>query len=597
MARRSPRLGRLSLSILTVTAVFFLLPELVRGRPTSTASNRTIPSNNNEPKVHCDSTHWYDICWFFFANYILHALSVRSLPGENLYSATVFKFSCLLIPFTGLRRGLSLISRGGNLADNSLQAAARAKALCMVIRKPDWRPRIGDEVSGCQLEVHSAGAIDTPVSYQEKDREKENNYGPTPAEKVESGSSSEKGNTKDDKSLKMQIIDHYSPPCCDGLVDRVAKVVVESYHFQKKNPSYSIVDHNSVKIHGRCELSKGYALAYVPADMKVYPRKSSTYNASPGIVSNDPYSQTRLASAHNFPQILFSLIQTTSGAYALYRARGAQIEHYGYAAFGLTVLPFILMSLINFLGSFLTSEYEAIFLVYSSLMDEMINRGGISDGVVGSIHAPVEDEEHIPLSGREARMETSGINVTFGGSEDSLTCHESTKRSGGCESYSIRPWAIPEPAKRCRWKCRLSWPGWGAVPALKPPDQVSVSSTISIPSHPPFDRLPPLSSQQFLNILSVLLFVIAVATPYIVIKILSDFRSNEATGTQTTMTLNWLILGQVQGYFIGDVEKLTGKKNTLKGLFYVFVCYGSYCLGALIIVAQEMIEFGTCTAE
>ena len=315
-----------------------------------------IASNNNDPKVHCDRTHWYDICWFFFANYILHALSVRSLPGENFYSATVFRFSCLLIPFTGLRRGLSLISRGGNLAGNDLQAAARANALCMVIRKPDWRPHIGDKVSGCQLEVHSAGAIDTPVSDREKDnsygptpvekaesgsssersagaidtpvsdREKDNNYGPIPAEKLESGSSSEQGNTKDDKALQIQIIDHYSPPCCDGLVDRVAKVLVESFHFQNKSPSCSIVDHSSVKIHGRCELSEGYALAYVPADMKVYPRNSSAYNASPGIVSKDPYTQTRLASAHDFPQILFSLTQTVSGAYALYRARGSQIE-------------------------------------------------------------------------------------------------------------------------------------------------------------------------------------------------------------------------------------------------------------------------------
>ena len=590
MARGSPRSGRLSLFILTV--VFFLLSELVRGRSTSTASNTTIASNNNDPKVHCDRTHWYDICWFFFANYILHALSVRSLPGENFYSATVFKFCCLLIPFTGLRRGLSLISRGGNLAGNDLQAAARANALCMVIRKPDWRPHVGDEISGCQLVIHSAGAIDTPVSDQKKD----NNYGPTPVEKVESGSSSEQGNTKDDKALQIQIIDHYSPRC-DGLVDRVAKVLVESFHFQNKSPSSSVVDHSSVKIHGRCELSEGYALAYVPADMKVYPRTTSVYNASNGIVTKDSFSQTRIASAHDFPQILFSLTQTVSGAYALYRARGSQIERYGYAAFGLTVLPFILMSLINFLGSLLTSEYETIFLIYSSLMDEMINRGGISDGVVGSIHAPVEEEEQISLSGGEARMGTPGINVTFGGSENSLTCQESTKPSGRCESYSIRPWVTPEPAKRCRWKCRLLWQGWGAAPIPKPPEQGSVGSTISIPSHSPFNRQPPLSSQQFLNILSILLFVIAVATPYIVIKILSDFRSNEATGTQITFTLNWLILGQFQGYFVGDIEKMNGKKNTLKGFLYIFLCYGSYCLGALVIVAQEMIEFGTCKAE
>lgn len=584
MAPYSPRLS--------IIVSFLFLSELAYGWPASTAGNATIDSNNHDPKVHCDRTHWYDICWFFFANYILHALSVRSLPGENFYSATVFKLCCLLIPYTGLRRGLCLVSRAGNLAGNDLQAAARASALCMVIRKPEWRPRIGDAVSGCQLEVHRDSANGSPAS----DPEKDNNYDLTLTRTIESGSSGEQGNTRIYKSLQIQIIDLYRPPLYDGLVDRVAKVMIESPRFRSNTPSCSIVDHHSVKIQGRCELSEGYALAYVPADMKIYARYHSTSNnASPGRLSKDQCLQTRLASAHDFPRILFSVIQTVSGASALYRARGSQIERYGYAAFGLTVLPFIVISLVNFLGSLLTSEYETIFLVHSSLMDEMINRGGISDGVVGSVHDP--DEEQISIAGGEARIERAGINVTFGGSGDCLTCHESTNQFGGYETFSIQPWAAPEPAKWSLRKILTSWPVWGLLPAPKPPGQVSVNSKISIPSHPPFNRLPPRSSQIFLNIFSILLLLVAFATPYTFIGILSGFKSNQASGTQITFTLNWLILGQVQGYFVGNIEKLTGNKSTLKGLVYVFLCYGSYCLSALVVVAQEMIEFGTCNAD
>lgn len=577
---------RLSLFILTGSV---LLPELVDARPASTAGNVTVNSNNNDPKVHCDRTYWYDICWFFFANYILHALSVRSLPGENFYASTVFKLCCLLVPYTGLRRGLCLISRAGNFAGNDLQAAARANALCMVIRKPQWRPRVGDEVSGCHLEVHGVSANGAPATDQGKDNK--NDYELTLAGTVESGSTGEQSNTRDLKSLQIQIRDLYSPPLCNGLIDRVAKAVVETYHFQSKTLSASIVDHKSCKIQGRCQLSEGYALAYVPADMRVYPRASSS-----GLLYKDKCSQTRLASVHDFPRILFSLTQTVSGAYALYRARGSQIERYGYAAFGLTVLPFILISLINLLGSFLTSEYQTIFLVHSSLMDEMIGRGGISDGVVGSIHAPAEVEEQTAVPRAEPRTETSGIKVIFGGSEDSLTCHESMNQSGRLECYSIRPWAAPEPGKRPRRTFFSPWPVRGAGSA-RPSKQVPVNSTISIPSHPSFTRLATPSNQRFLNILSFTLLVVAVATPYIVIGVLSGFKSNQATGSQKSFTLNWLILGQVQGYIVGDVEKLTGNKNVLKGLLYVFLCYGSYCLCALVAVAQEMIEFGTCKAD
>ncbi|MCJ1269437.1 hypothetical protein MMC22_009329 [Lobaria immixta] len=591
MTASPPHWNRLGLFILTIA---FL--ESVHGWPASAAGNVTIESNNNDPKVHCDRTRWYDICWFFFANYILHALSVRSLPGENFYLATVFKLCCLLVPYTGLRRGLCLISRAGNLAGNDLQAAARANALCMVIRKPDWRPRIGDEVSGCQLEVHSLGANDTPASDAEKESHCELTSTGT-AESGSSGTSSEQGNRKDEKALHIQVTDVYKPPLCRGLVNKLAEALIETYHFRSKTPTCSIVDHDSVKIQGRCELSEGYALAYVPADMEVYPRNSFTSNnASPGLLPQKPRSQTRLASAHDFPRILFSLTQTVSGAYALYRARGSQIERYGFAAFGLTVLPFIVISILNLLGSLLTREYETIFLVHSSSMDEMTDRGGILDGAVGSIHAPAEDEAQIPIGGGREGMDTSGINVIFGGSEDSLTCRDSTTQSDRLESYSIQPWATPMPAKRCGWRLFLSRLMLGPFQTPNPLQQVTVNSRIIIPSHPPFSRLPPPSSQIFMNMLSIILLVIAFATPYIVIGILSGFKANHATGNQRTFTLNWLISGQISGYAIGNIEKLT-KNNTLKGLIFVFVCYGSYCLGALVVVAQEMIEFGTCKAD
>ncbi|MCJ1465191.1 hypothetical protein MMC07_003807 [Pseudocyphellaria aurata] len=593
MARCCP-CWSLSLSVLIVA--FHFLPELVDGRPASTAGNTTIyANNNNDPNVHCNPTHWYDICWFFFANYILHALSVRSLPGESFYSAAVFKLCCLLIPYTGLRRGLCLISRAGNLAGNDLQAAARANALCMVIRKPGWMPHRGDEITGCQLEVHRTEANGAPASDLSKHKD---DYELETAGIIESGSSRDHANSRDDNGLQVQITDLYSLPLCNGLVDRISRAVVETHRFQSKTPSCNLVDNHSFKLQGRCELVEGYALAYVPPDMKVYPRISSASNiVSAGHVPKGRCSQTRLASAHDFPRILFSITQTISGAYALYRARGSQIERYGYAAFGLTVLPFILVSLINLLASFLTSEYETIFLVHSSLMDEMIDRGGVSDGVVGTIHPPAEDGIHTPIVGREARMKNPGINVVFAGSEDCLTCHESTNLSGEPESYLVRPWTTSGLPERSRRKFLPSWPVWGTPTGAKPPSQASVKSKISIPSHPPFNRLPPPLSQDFLNTLSVILLVVAVAAPYTVIGILSHFKSNQATGTQKNFTLTWLILGQVQGYIVGDVEKLTGNKNVLKGLFYVFICYGSYCLCALVIVAQEMIEFGTCKAD
>lgn len=582
-----------SLTLCLLTWAIFSA-DLIQGRPSSSPGNSTIAPENSDPTVHCTRTNWFDVFWFIFANYVLHALSVRSLPGENAYASTLFKFCCLLIPYTGLRRGLGLISRASNLTGDDLQAAARANALCMVIRNHDWIPHAGDQIDGCQLDIKSSSTIPEEESGEIASLKK--------IEPVESADSGDRGNDTDELGLAIQIKDIYSPPSCFGLVDRVIKNLIETHRFEDKIPSNSVVDHINVKIQGRCELPPGYALSYIPKDLKVYPRTPYSDNAIPRLFSKKTHSGTHLASAHDFPRILFSIVQTVSGATALYKARGSQIERYGFAAFGLTVLPYIVISIINFLGALVTSEYETMFLVYSSLVDEMVSRGGIVDGAVGTIHAPAEDQRRISVLRREERVGTLGIKIVFDGPADSLRCHDPTNQSSKIKPFSILPSTISKSSKNSPQFSPL-WPSswcpsfrWKSS-AATPPEKVSVNSTISIPSHPPFTRLPPSPIQLYLNMASIILLLIAVATPYTIIGILSGFKSQHATGLQMNFTLTWLICGQVQGYVVGGVEKLSGRKSALKGFLLVFLCHGSYSICGLFVVAQEMIEFGTCKAD
>lgn len=611
----APSLRRLTVKLLTIA---FILAAFVEGRPGSdSANNGTVAANRGDPKVHCEPSNWYDICWFIFANYILHALSVRSLPGENSYSSFVIKIGCLLIPFTGLRRGLCLITRANAAADSDLQAAARARALCMVIRKPDWRPCVGDVVEGCELGVHEDDTDIITVSTGSETCITDNRTSDA------SGSSKEKADIRNGKGLTIQIKDPYTEPLRHGPMELIIKWLIETPRIRSWSPSASIVDHESVKIHGRCQLAEGYALSYVPGDMKVHARiPSSSSN-----VTTQSSTQTRLACVHDFPRILFSLTQTISGAYALYKARGSQIERYGFAAFGLTVIPYIVISIINFAGSLLSSEYETIFLVHSSIMDEMIARGGFSDGTVGSIDGATEDQTDTHLLDREVSIGSVGTAVKFEGTKELLRCVVSSN-----QSFKIEPLSIPAAKRWClRWKHRyhglLHYPVLTQKPALitkdtpiaqEPPPKPKVAKQgrwqhwpwqkppasakdkipiISIPSHPPFTRLPPARHQTLLNLLAIILLLVAIAAPYLIIGILSGFKPNKSSMLQRNFTLNWLICGQSQGYGLGEyVERWTRKKTALWGMLIVFIFYGSYCVCGFYVVAQEMLEFGTCKA-
>ena len=611
-------MGNLAWRIQFLFLFLFLCTISVEGFPFSASSNHTTTfgDGSGNSQVYCEPTTWYDICWFVFTNYVLHALSVRSLAGENAYTSTVFKLCCLLVPYTGLRRGLCLISRASNLAGNDLQGAARANALCMVIRNRDWTPRDGDRIDGCQVDFNRADSRNVPKALSDKDGVKKTEVvelvrtadleSPTVQERsVEVGSycsdskEQEKANRNNASNcLMIKVKDLYQHSPCLGIFDKASRVMTETSRLGNYPPSNSIVDHQNVKIQGLCEMPAGYALSYVPGDIKVYQRYHALVAENSSNETKQSPSQTRIASAKDFPRILFSLTQTISGGYALFKAQGSQIERYGFAAFGLTVVPYIVISIINFVGALLTSEYETVFLVHSSIMDEMISRGGIVDGVVGTIDIPTENGHESPLSKGEKIIELQGESMKFNYHDDELYCRSFETRPSTGQIYAVLPYEPSKPKLKPKRKFRA--PNWCDVffRALSPrkPVENSASPNITVPSHSSFTLLPRPRSQTGLNLLCMVLSLITISAPYIVISVLTGWKANESSSVQRNFTLSWLICGQVHGYVAANVEHLSGKRNALKGLLFAFICYGSYCVSGFYVVAQEMLQFGTCTA-
>ena len=136
-------------------------------------------------------------------------------------------------------------------------------------------------------------------------------------------------------------------------------------------------------IHGSFELSPGYALAHVPRDAIVKP--------SPRTIA-EQHIQTKELSFHDastnysFPKAFIAIAQLVLASYTLYDSSGSQIDKYGYAAFGLTLTPYALMSLLNLAGALVTPSYPLLFIVHSSIMDEALRRGSRFDRVVGTLY-------------------------------------------------------------------------------------------------------------------------------------------------------------------------------------------------------------------
>jgi len=136
------------------------------------------------------------------------------------------------------------------------------------------------------------------------------------------------------------------------------------------------------QIHGQVILPPGYRLYKLLPGVKVKLTRG---------ISNPKWSSSLdLSSSRNIAKLLIGIIQLLFACATLYRSRGSQLEKYGYAAFGLTVIPYAAMTLVNFLAGFVTPEFTHLFVVRSKYLEEAKGKGGFFDGTFGE---PDEDQE------------------------------------------------------------------------------------------------------------------------------------------------------------------------------------------------------------
>jgi hypothetical protein len=135
-----------------------------------------------------------------------------------------------------------------------------------------------------------------------------------------------------------------------------------------------------------------------------------------------------LASSYNVPKILISLIQAVWAVITLYRARGDQIQQYGYAAFGRTVAPYAFMSVMNIIGSLLNLEYPAIALVRTPTMAQAEAAGGF-------FAAEMRFDAVEPVSVGDRKRVPAPFTASLPGSRanDSSKASSSARKGGGDE--------------------------------------------------------------------------------------------------------------------------------------------------------------------
>jgi hypothetical protein len=298
--------------------------------------NITIPlpngsSDHENPGLLCTPTKWSDIIIFYPANYAAHAATTRSLPGEKTRGIIMVVLIALFFPAAGAFRGILGITSLAIWAKTDLEMAAKAGALFMVVRGPDWEPRDGNTLENTIL----------CLSVQQTKGGNSSLENPLPI-----------ASSQEDAILGINT----------------GKPEGRNFRFVMYDPPWNFTDfiygddlsQSQYQIHGNHHLPPGYCISLVP--------RNATF-------IEPPLKRTTLSYNYNWVKVLISLGQAIYTIFTLYQARGDQIERFGYAAFGLTVAPYAVVSVLNLLGSGLCPEFAALSMVESSIIKEAVKRG------------------------------------------------------------------------------------------------------------------------------------------------------------------------------------------------------------------------------
>ncbi|TGZ78438.1 hypothetical protein EX30DRAFT_384848 [Ascodesmis nigricans] len=302
-------------------AFLLLAPAAALALPRSTQFITPDDETNN---VCLQPASWNQVLSFFLTNYIARIATFKKTSGYEGFRDYVSTFASLFVPFVGISEAAATISRGSRwLGKDDVERALLAKALCVIVREPGWRPENEEIIRGCII-----GKGDEAERRREQKRRRR----------------------KKKKERRKKGRNSFSS-CTATLV--------------MADPGIDVLDNpKKWKIQGYYSLPPMYTIAHLPPGTTLRPLSTSSAKKEEVTISN----------SYGVVKSFTGAIQIISSLYTLYTAYGDETDRYGYAAFGFSVLPYTIMSFMNTIANLVEATYDTLYLVRSDVMLEAERR-------------------------------------------------------------------------------------------------------------------------------------------------------------------------------------------------------------------------------
>ncbi|CCM04104.1 uncharacterized protein FIBRA_06264 [Fibroporia radiculosa] len=467
---------------------------------------------------------WWDMLVFLGSNFIAHAATVPTTAGAKPYDTLLWTIVVLFLPFAGLGRSWGMIKRYVSVHDgDNVQLALARGALVFVARNEKWEP---------------------------SDMHEELVYIKLP------------------EGLKR--LDEINEQTAES-----STVALYAVHNRSKNPrdpiAHTEVDLSHCNFNGEMKLPRGYTWAAVNIPFGLYIMKTSL----------EPTKGIMLARSQSWLKMAVSIAQLLAASITIYRSRGDQLYRYGYAAYGLTVIPYAIMTAANFMAMYLISDYPCIYVLRTSIVEEAAKRpDGLFDGVIGTLKRPrfpQPPERPLSTAKSEADVEPCSVLESHAPPDASLEKHitqlevppQNLRASFGASAESLMSsmdpgWVaahlmldarthyegtrmlivrVGETVRRFKYTTNVDAAhvtyrfGIGSVTN----EDVPVGALVNV-IKTRFMRVPVIWRRR---ILTWGFLFLAFVLPYILLLVLTGFKRQSSTPSERAWTLAWLCASQV----------------------------------------------------
>ncbi|KAK0612532.1 hypothetical protein B0T17DRAFT_564833 [Bombardia bombarda] len=554
-----------------------------------------IANKRQDPNLQCSPATPWSVFLFFASNYLAHCATVKMYPGSSPANTLVATALALFVPSSGIVRAFHLISRNSwfKKQKSPLEKAAMAGALRMVVRDQSWEPQEGDCIKPVKLSqslVKSLSGntdegpvlqdISPPPPGAHEHAASQNNEIETTAV-VAPGS---KGDDMLERSQQRPVKKHLPTyTVAVGKTEDRWKMA-----FSPLSATIHALSHKHM-VHGEAFLPPGYSWAEVPGDAKV----------SFASLRNTERSTQNISSNYNWAQSLVGIYQAGSAGLTLYRSRGDQIERYGYAAFGLTVIPYLIMSIVNLVAQVATADYPTLYMVNSSEMEEARRRGGVFDGAVGTLEV---DER----GGGKADTGQPVYQARFTGNK----YVEVTKVDG---NGSVPPNTIEGLQVKHPYESMIRHP-YESAGDIVIPGCTSFKLHKYSPGSEPGMEWSRAMQAKFLFLGYMLPFLLGCLS-LIILGALTHFQNGDSSTAQRAWTMTWLVAGIYCGFwgdgftgiisssFLGIWKREEGTIDTWWFVLYLVlvilaaVIFCTPAIGGFVTVAGMLRDYGICESR